>query len=94
MGFRKRLRFITNRTELYIFLVFVAMCVAIQIVSGGKLFELNSLVDIARSMTIFGMFALVSLLVIISGGFDLSFPTLASLVLFSLCGDMCESRLV
>ena len=77
-----------RKTEFYIFLVLVAMCIAIQIISGGQLFEANSIVDIARSMTIFGMFALLNLMVVISGGFDLSFPTLASLA-YSAATTIC-----
>ena len=79
MEVTKRLRRFTRKTEFYIFLVLVFACIAIQIVSGGQLFEANIIVNIARSMIIFGMFALINLMVVISGGFDLSFPTLASL---------------
>lgn len=74
-----KLRRMTRKTEFYIFLVLVAMCIAIEIISGGQLFEPNTIVTIARSMIIIGMFALVNLMVVVSGGFDLSFPTLASL---------------
>ncbi len=91
MQFRNKLRRMTQRTEFYIFLILVAMCIAIQIISGGQLFEPNSIVDIARSMVIFGMFALINLMVVISGGFDLSFPTLASLtyaVTTTICLNM------
>ena len=91
MELKGRLGRVKNRTESYIFLVLVVMCIAIQIISGGQLFESNSIVDIARSMTIFGMFALVSLMVVISGGFDLSFPTLASLA-YSASVTICLSQ--
>jgi simple sugar transport system permease protein len=79
MEVKKKLRRMTRKTEFYIFLVLVVMCIGIQIASGGQLFEANTIVDICRSMIITGMFALCSLMVIISGGFDLSFNTLASL---------------
>jgi len=79
MEVTKLLRRFTRKSEFYLFLVLVVACVAIQIISGGQLFEANTIVDIARSTVIFGMFALINLMVIISGGFDLSFPTLASL---------------
>lgn len=79
MEVKTKLRRMTRKTEFYIFLVLVAMCIVIEIVSDGQLFQANSLVDIARSMTVFGMFALINLMVVVSGGFDLSFPTLASL---------------
>ena len=79
MEINKRLHRMTRKTEFYIFLVLIAACILIQIMSGGQLFEPNSIVDIARSMIVIGMFALINLAVVISGGFDLSFPTLASL---------------
>ena len=79
MEVKQKLRRMTRRTEFYIFIVFILMIIAIQIMSSGQLFEPNTIVDIARSLTIFGMFGLLSLTVVISGGFDLSFPTLASL---------------
>lgn len=74
-----KLKRMTRKTELYIFFVLIVMCVVIQFISDGQLLEPNTMVTIARSMTIFGMFALINLVVVISGGFDLSFPTLASL---------------
>ncbi len=79
MGVSQKLRRFTRKTEFYIFIVLLIMCIMIQVVSGGQLLEANTLADIARSMIIFGMFALMNLMVVISGGFDLSFPTLASL---------------
>ena len=79
MELSKTFRRFTQKTEFYIFLVLVIGCIVIQVISGGHLFEANTIVDIARSLVIFGMFALINVMVIISGGFDLSFPTLASL---------------
>jgi simple sugar transport system permease protein len=90
MEITKKLRRMTRKTEFYIFLVLVVMCILIEVVSGGQLFQANSIVDIARSMTIYGMFALISLMVIVSGGFDLSFPTLASLS-YSAATTICLS---
>ena len=79
MEVKNKIRRMTRKTEFYIFLVLVVMCIAIEIhIKGSALCrEFNR--RHCRSMTIMGMFALCSLLVVISGGFDLSFPTLASL---------------
>lgn len=88
MEVKKKLRRMTSKTEFYIFLVLVVMCIGIQIASNGQLFEVNTIVDICRSMIIMGMFALCSLMVIISGGFDLSFNTLASLS-YALSTTIC-----
>lgn len=91
MELTKSLRQMTRKTEFYIFLVLVLMCVIIQVASGGQLTEPNTIVDIARSITIIGMFSLCSLMVVISGGFDLSFPTLASFA-YSASAAICLSQ--
>ena len=53
MELTRKLRRMTRKTEFYLFIVLVLMCIAIQIISGGQLFEPNTIVDIARSLTIF-----------------------------------------
>ncbi len=78
----------TRRTEFYIFLVLIVMCVAIQAVSGGQLFTGTQIVTILRAMVINGMFAMCCLLVMVSGGFDLSFPAIAALA-YSLSTTIC-----
>lgn len=78
----------TKRTEFWIFLVLIMMCAAIQIVSGGQLFESSTVVTILRSMVVDGMFAMVCLIVMVSGGFDLSFPAIAALS-YSLSTTIC-----
>lgn len=88
MNIKNKLYRFTRKTEFYILIVLVLMCLAIQFISGGQLFAANSLIDICRSMTIIGMFSLCCLLVVISGGFDLSFPTLASLS-YSVATTVC-----
>ncbi|MDF2513796.1 MAG: permease component of ribose/xylose/arabinose/galactoside ABC-type transporter [Herbinix sp.] len=78
----------TKRTEYWIFLVLIIMCVAIQIASGGQLLESSTVVTILRSMVVDGMFAMVCLIVMVSGGFDLSFPAVAALA-YSLSTTIC-----
>lgn len=85
---RAALKRMTRRTEFYIFLVLIAMCIVIEIVSRGQLFESNTIVTILRSMVVDGMFAMCSLVVMISGGFDLSFPAIAALA-YSLSTTIC-----
>lgn len=75
---KKWFRRTTRKTEFYIFLCLVALCLIVQIRSG-QFFTANNIVDILRSMVVPGMFALTTLMVVISGGFDLSFPALAAL---------------
>lgn len=78
----------TKRTEFWICLVLIFMCAAIQFVSGGQLFEASTVVTILRSMVVDGMFAMVCLIVMVSGGFDLSFPAIAALS-YSLSTTIC-----
>ena len=73
------LKRMTRRTEFWIFLVLVIMCIAIQTISGGQLFKSSTMVTIFRSMVVDGMFAMCCLVVMVSGGFDLSFPAVAAL---------------
>lgn len=82
------LKRMTRRTEFYIFLVLIVMCVAIQAISGGQLFTGTQIVTILRAMVINGMFAMCCLLVMVSGGFDLSFPAIAALA-YSLSTTIC-----
>lgn len=91
MEVSKSLQQMTRRTEFFILIVLVVMCVIIQVLSGGQFFQANSIVDISRSITIIGMFALCSLMVVVSGGFDLSFPALASLS-YSAATTICLTQ--
>ena len=77
-----------KRTEFYIFLVLIALIVVIQAVSGGQLMEPNIVLTILRTMVVDGLFALGCLMVMVSGGFDMSFPAIAALS-YSLATTIC-----
>ena len=79
MKAKKMLKKLTNGTEFYLLITFIIMCFVIQFASDGRLFVPNTMVTMLRAMVILGMFALVNLMVVISGGFDLSFPAIAAL---------------
>lgn len=85
---KEKIKRMTKRTEFWIFLVLVIMCIAIQGISGGQLFEASTIVTILRSMVVDGMFAMICLVVMVSGGFDLSFPAIAALA-YSLSVTIC-----
>lgn len=78
----------TRRTEFWIFLVLIIMIIAIQVISGGQLLEPSTVVTILRSMVVDGMFAMICLIVMVSGGFDLSFPAIAALA-YSVSTTIC-----
>ena len=83
-GFKR----LTKRTEFYIFIVLIALCIIIHIMSGGKLLVPDKIFTILRAMIVDGIFALCSLVVMISGGFDLSFPAIAA-VSYSISTTIC-----
>lgn len=78
----------TRRTEFYMFLVLIIMLIVIGIISKGGLFEPTQVVTILRAMVVDGMFAMCCLVVMVSGGFDLSFPAVAALA-YSLSTTIC-----
>ena len=70
-----------KRTELYIFAALILLSILIQIRSG-QFFTNNNIVDMIRSMIIPGIFAIGTLMVIVSGGIDVSFTAVASLAMY------------
>ena len=79
MTTKKLVRQMLKKNEFYLLITFIIICIGIQIISGGQLFVSSTILNILRAMVILGMFALVNLMVVISGGFDLSFAALAAL---------------
>ena len=82
------LKRMTKRTEFYIFIVLIVLCLVIHAVSGGALLVPNKIFTILRSLVVDGIFALCSLVIMISGGFDLSFPAIAALS-YSVATTLC-----
>lgn len=85
------LKRMTRRTEFYMFLVLIILIAVVGIISKGALFEPTQIVTILRAMVVDGMFALCCLVVIISGGFDLSFPAIAAFA-YSLATTICLNQ--
>ena len=82
------LKRMTRRTEFYMFLVLIILIAVVGVVSKGSLFEPTQVVTILRAMVVDGMFALGCLVVMISGGFDMSFPAIAAMA-YSLATTIC-----
>ena len=82
------LKRMTRRTEFYMFLVLIVLIAVVGVVSKGSLFEPTQVVTILRAMVVDGMFALGCLVVMISGGFDMSFPAIAAMA-YSLATTIC-----
>ncbi len=75
------LRRMTKRSEPYVFAVIVALSLLIQ-ARSGQFFSGNNLVDLTRSLIVPAMFSIGCMMVIVSGGIDVSFPAIASLAMF------------
>lgn len=93
---KAKLRRMTRRTEFYMTLVLILLCVLVQIKSGGRLITFPGIftrmnVTVLRTMVVDGMFAMCCLVVMISGGFDLSFPAIAALA-YSLSTTICMNN--
>ncbi|MDR0599996.1 MAG: ABC transporter permease [Treponema sp.] len=71
-----------KRTELYIFAAILLLSLLIQ-ARSGQFFTGNNLVDLTRSMVIPAIFAIGSLMVLVSGGIDVSFTAIASLSMYA-----------
>ena len=67
-----------KKNETYIFLVLVVSTLLIEAVSG-QFYTANNLVNIARMFIPNALFSIGLMVVLISGGIDLSFPSIASL---------------
>lgn len=77
MTFKRKI----NRTETYVFIALILFITLVQIRSG-QFFTGNNIVDIVRSLTIPAMFCIAELLILISGGIDVSFPAIAALSMY------------
>ncbi len=81
MTVNKSLRKIVLRTETIVFFAIVLLSIAIQ-VRSGQFFSNNNLVDLVRSLIVPAMFAIGAMIVLISGGTDVSAPAIASLSMY------------
>ena len=68
-------------------IVVVILACVIQAVSG-QFFTGNNLVDLVRSLIIPGMFCIAEMIVLVSGGIDVSFPAIASLSMYIVSAYM------
>lgn len=82
MSFAEGLRKTLRRNETILFLTTAAICLAIGLINPA-FFSVATVFDTARAMLLMMMFALCEMLVIISGGIDVSFPAVATLSMYA-----------
>jgi simple sugar transport system permease protein len=75
------LRRILGRSEAWVLAAIVALSLLIQ-ARSGQFFTGNNLVDLARALVVPGLFSVGCMMVIVSGGIDVSFTAIASLAMY------------
>lgn len=73
-----------GKTEFYIAIIIALFCMLVE-VRSGQFFTGNNIVDLIRSFTVPIMFCIGEMMVLISGGVDVSFPAIASMSMFISC---------
>ncbi|MDX2141078.1 MAG: ABC transporter permease [Chloroflexota bacterium] len=76
------LRALFARQEFIIFIVLVALCAIIAIINPTAFLNVPNAFRILRACIVIGIFALGALMVLISGGIDVSFPAIAICALY------------
>ena len=71
-----------KRNEFYVSLTIIMLSIMIQI-NSGQFFTMNNFIDLSRSLIVPGMLTMGLMMVIISGGIDISFPAIAMLSMYS-----------
>jgi simple sugar transport system permease protein len=74
-------RRLARRSEPYVLGAILLLSLLIQ-ARSGQFFTGNNLVDLTRSMVVPALFAVGAMMVIVSGGIDVSFTALASLAMY------------
>jgi simple sugar transport system permease protein len=74
-------RRIVARSEPWVFAAIVALSLLIQ-ARSGQFFTGNNLVDLARALIVPGLLSIGCMMVIVSGGIDVSFTAIASLAMY------------
>lgn len=72
---------IARRSEPYILAAIVVLSALIQ-VQSGQFFSGNNVVDLTRSLIVPALFSIPCMMVIVSGGIDVSFTAIASLAMY------------
>ena len=71
-----------KRNEFYVSLTIIILSIMIQI-NSGQFFTMNNFIDLSRSLIVPGMLTMGLMMVIISGGMNISFPAIAILSMYS-----------
>ena len=82
------LKKVVKTNEFFLFAIIVVMCAVFGTINPA-FFSLANIFDISRSLVETGIFAMGALVVMISGGIDLSFMAIALFAMHSLSYPLC-----
>ena len=77
-------------TEFFLSAAILLLAMLIELRSGGQFFTGNNMIRLSRALVVPAMFCIGQMMVIISGGVDVSFPAIASLSAFIVVRAMAN----
>ncbi len=80
-------RYFFNQHEWFLVAILVVLCAAITMVNPSFL-TFENITDLLKSFTVLGIFSLGLFMVIVSGGFDISFTAIAQAAQYAVVGMM------
>jgi simple sugar transport system permease protein len=84
---------VIRKNEFYVLITIIVLCAVIAIVdTSGSFFSLGNAIDTLRSMTTTIIFALAAMMVIITGGIDVSFPAVAAFSMYTATKILSDAK--
>lgn len=86
------LRRMVRKNEFYVFCTIIVICFVITLLDqSGKFFSVGNLIDVMQSMIVPLTFSMGAMIVIISGGIDVSFPGIAAFASYAVLKYLSEA---
>ena len=80
-----------SKNEFYLFAILLAVCVTIGAINN-TFFAAGNIVDLFCTATPYGIFAVGIMMVVVSGGIDISFPAIATLSTYATLLILINSK--
>ena len=90
---RKYLKRTVRKNEFYVLLTILVLTAVIGALDqSGSFFSIGNAIDMMRSMTITVIFALAAMMIIITGGIDVSFPAVAAFSMYTTTKILSDAQ--
>jgi simple sugar transport system permease protein len=90
---RKYLKRTVRKNEFYVLLTILVLTAVIGALDqSGSFFSIGNAIDMMRSMTITVIFALAAMIIIITGGIDVSFPAVAAFSMYTTTKILSDAQ--